>query len=284
MATREPAELAALVGAGETILLDVRREADAAADQTRIPGALRCAPENLDACLAALPEGAAVGVYCVRGGSVSDQALEKIAASGRAGIKLAGGLAAWKAAGLDLVGTTPAEEARLREVGMAEDDLRHSGRVAAAALWIAGLVKAEQSLDRERIRVGAVYHDLGKIDEDTITHGLTGARIAFGMGLPEAAARGALVHVRAGVPPEEAHERGLPAGDYRPRDHEERIVILADKLTDMVEDGYAPDLPTAWRDFTAILRANPKLHKDESSLARYLAHRNTLGEIMENPA
>jgi len=83
-------------------VIDVRRAADFDADDGMIPGALRDEP--------ALEPGAAVVVYCARGGSVSRGAAEALRARGLDARFLEGGIAAWRDAGF---GTTPKPARRI---------------------------------------------------------------------------------------------------------------------------------------------------------------------------
>lgn len=252
---------------GAVTLVDVRRAVDAEADPCRIPGAVWKDPAHLSAWLGDLPKDRPVALYCVRGGSVSQGAAAELAGQGLDATYLDGGLAAWKSAGGDLTAIRPDEEALLRGAGMVSEDVEHSGRVAANGLWLAeGL-----TLDREMLRRGCVFHDLGKVVDGSILHGVVGAGLGVVLGLEASACRAMLVHVRAGVPREEAARYNLPVADYRPRNQEEKLVIVADKLTDMVEDGYAADRVSAWKSFAETLRDNPSLSKDSATLTRYLA-------------
>ena len=80
-------------------LLDVRREADYAASNEMLPGALWKNPEQLDTWIDTIPRNQDVVIYCVRGGTVSNKVLDALRATGVKARYIEGGLEAWKAAG-----------------------------------------------------------------------------------------------------------------------------------------------------------------------------------------
>lgn len=93
-----PHQVRAALDAREILLIDVREPEEFAAE--RIEGALNVPLSTLDP--RALPDagGKAVVLHCA-GGKRSGMAIEKCRAAGQAiDTHLAGGLAAWKAAGL----------------------------------------------------------------------------------------------------------------------------------------------------------------------------------------
>jgi rhodanese-related sulfurtransferase len=82
-----------------TLVYDVRREADYAASDEVIPGALWKNPDKVDAWIGAVPLTMDVVVYCVRGGSVSNAVIDRLQAAGVKARYIEGGLEAYKAAG-----------------------------------------------------------------------------------------------------------------------------------------------------------------------------------------
>ena len=158
----------------------------------------------------------------------------------------------------------------LRQAGLGEKVIAHSGRVTVTALWLVDLLREEVPVDRERVRRGAVFHDLGKAEDGGVLHGVIGARIGRGLGLEEDVCRTMEVHVRGGVPAEEAARYGLPPGDYRPETLEQRLVVLADKLTDVVEAGKAASAAEALANLDDHLHRFPDLGKDAATTARIL--------------
>lgn len=80
-------------------VIDVRRKADLDADPLRLPGARWQDPEQIAHWSASLPPDKEVVLYCVRGGSVSNAALDALRAQGLKARYIEGGIVAWKAAG-----------------------------------------------------------------------------------------------------------------------------------------------------------------------------------------
>jgi len=99
--TLEPAEIARLMQAGKLLLVDVREPSEYAAE--RIAGALLYPLSTFDA--AALPDdGARRLVFHCGSGKRSLTAAERRVAAGQAhAAHMAGGIAAWKSAGLPVI-------------------------------------------------------------------------------------------------------------------------------------------------------------------------------------
>ena len=93
--TIKPAEL----DPDSTLVFDVRREADYAASNETIPGALWKNPDKIDAWIGAVPRTLDVVIYCVRGGSVSNSVVDRLQAAGVKARFIEGGIEAWKTAG-----------------------------------------------------------------------------------------------------------------------------------------------------------------------------------------
>ncbi|HEX7971046.1 MAG TPA: rhodanese-like domain-containing protein [Thiobacillus sp.] len=93
--TLKPAELDPDI----TLVFDVRREADYAASNETIPGALWKNPDKIDAWIGAIPRTLDVVVYCVRGRSVSNSVVDRLQAAGVKARFIEGGIEAWKTAG-----------------------------------------------------------------------------------------------------------------------------------------------------------------------------------------
>jgi rhodanese-related sulfurtransferase len=81
------------------LVFDVRREADFAASNEIIPGALWKNPDKIDAWIGALPRTLDVVIYCVRGGSVSNTVVDRLQQAGVKARFIEGGIEAYKAAG-----------------------------------------------------------------------------------------------------------------------------------------------------------------------------------------
>lgn len=80
-------------------ILDVRREADHAASNETLPGAVWKDPAQIDSWLGEIPRDQDVVLYCVRGGAVSNSVVDTLRAAGCRARFIEGGIEAWKAAG-----------------------------------------------------------------------------------------------------------------------------------------------------------------------------------------
>ncbi|ADH86630.1 HDIG domain-containing metalloprotein [Desulfurivibrio alkaliphilus] len=168
----------------------------------------------------------------------------------------------------------------LRQAGMNEPDLEHSLKVAAKALAIARRTGAE--LDLALVGRGALFHDLGKVKTHWISHGRVGAELGAELGLPPEINAIMEKHIRGGLTEAEAVELELPVKDYTLKRLEERIVIYADRLVDIIHDGIVAlsDEGEAEQRFEEILKEYPKYGKNAATLARYLNyHREIQGLI-----
>ncbi len=168
----------------------------------------------------------------------------------------------------------------LRKAGVSEDDIRHCVKVAKKALEIAGRIEAK--LDMELVGRGALFHDLGKAKTHAMEHGKIGAEMGKELGLSKQITDIMEKHIRGGLTKAEALELGLPVKDYTPGSLEERIIIYADRLVDIITDdivkisseGEAEDR------FENILKTYPKYGKNEITLNRYLVyHREIQGLV-----
>ncbi len=169
----------------------------------------------------------------------------------------------------------------LREAGVPEDDIAHCVKVAEKALEIAARTK--QKLDFEFIGRGALFHDLGKAKTHEIEHGQIGAKMGAAMGLPDAINAVMEKHIRGGLSEEEAAELNLPIKDYTLGTLEERIIIYADRLVDIITE----DIVTineeieAEERFEEILRAHQKYGKNDKTLARYLDYHREIQHLLQ---
>jgi uncharacterized protein len=176
----------------------------------------------------------------------------------------------------------------LRTAGMTEADLDHSMKVAAKALEIARRTGA--TLDLELVGRGALFHDLGKTATHEISHGRIGAELGAKLGLPQAVTAVMEKHIRGGLTEPEAIELGLPIKDYTLHRLEERIIIYADRLVDIIHDGIVEikeEIEAETR-FVEILNENHKYGKNETTLKRYLGYHEEIqgliaGQIIDAP-
>jgi uncharacterized protein len=172
----------------------------------------------------------------------------------------------------------------LRTAGMSECDITHSVHVAEKALEISRRIGGN-GIDQELVGRGALFHDLGKATTHEIEHGRIGAEIGRRIGLPDEITAVMEKHIRGGLTRAEAEELGLPVKDYTLRRLEERIVIYADRLVDIIYDGIVPvkSEQDAEERFEEILRSYPKYGKNEITLNRYLGYHREVQGLMKKP-
>lgn len=174
---------------------------------------------------------------------------------------------------------SPSDIELLKSAGVSEDDITHSVKVAEKALEIA-LRIGGNGIDHELVGRGALFHDLGKAATHDMTHGRIGAEMGRKIGLPDEITAIMEKHIRGGLTEPEARELDLPVKDYTLRRLEERIIIYADRLVDIIHDGIvkvATEREAEDR-FEDILRTYPKYGKNEITLNRYLVcHREIQG-------
>ena len=175
----------------------------------------------------------------------------------------------------------PADVKLLQDADLSADDLDHSLKVAGKALEIARRVKAD--VDMELVGRGALFHDLGKAKTHAIEHGKLGAEMGQALGLPIAITDIMQKHIRGGLSTEEAMELGLPIRDYTLRSLEERIVIYADRLADILWDGLVKvdSAQDAEDRFVDILKDNIKYGKNAQTLARYIGYHTEIQGLMK---
>ncbi len=172
----------------------------------------------------------------------------------------------------------------LRKAGMSEDDITHSVHVAEKALEIARRIE-RPDIDHELVGRGALFHDLGKTRTHEMEHGKVGAEIGNTIGLPRQICDIMEKHIRGGLTEPEARELGLPAKDYTLRKLEERIIIYADRLVDIIHDGIVTvrSEREAEDRFEEILRTYPKYGKNNITLDRYLGYHREIQGLTKKP-
>lgn len=173
----------------------------------------------------------------------------------------------------------------LREAGMSEDDITHCLAVAEKTQEVAGRTGA--AVDMQLVGRGALFHDLGKSKTHEIEHGRIGAEMGRELRLPPEITDIMEKHIRGGLSEAEAIELGLPVKDYTLVRLEERIVIYADRLIDIIADDVIDlggDEIEAERRFEAILREYPRYGKNDITLERYLGYHAEIQGLMEELA
>ena len=170
----------------------------------------------------------------------------------------------------------------LRSAGMSEGDITHSVHVAEKALEIARRIGGN-GIDQELVGRGALFHDLGKTKTHEMEHGKIGAELGCKIGLPREICDIMEKHIRGGLTEEEARELKLPVKDYTLHRLEERIVIYADRLVDIIHDGVVPIKNEAESEarFEEILRTFPKYGKNQITLDRYLGYHQEIQKLMK---
>ncbi len=172
--------------------------------------------------------------------------------------------------------------AMLRNAGMSKDDITHSTHVAEKALELAGRIGGS-SIDQELVGRGALFHDLGKTKTHEMEHGKIGAELGRSLGLPKEVTDIMEKHIRGGLTAPEAKELNLPVKDYTLRRLEERIIIYADRLVDIIHDGVVAlnAESEAETRFEEILRTYPQYGKNALTLDRYLGYHQELQGLLK---
>jgi uncharacterized protein len=271
---------------GSATVLDVRRRSDYEGDPRTIGGAAWRDPEKIDQWIKELPKNQRTVTYCVKGGSVCQSVAERLRSAGFDALFLQGGFKAWTEAGNPVLArptnsyTLDTEDiALLRSAGLSDEDLAHSVKVAQKAIELAGRIA--RPLDMELVGRGALFHDLGKAKTHAIEHGKLGAEMGAELGLPGDIQAVMEKHIRGGLSAAEAVELGLPVKDYDLHRLEERIIIYADRLVDIITDGIVTirDEKEAEERFEEILKTTPKYGKNDLTLERYLNYHREIGAL-----
>lgn len=136
----------------------------------------------------------------------------------------------------------------------------------------------------ELIGRGALFHDLGKAKTHGMEHGKIGAEMGMEIGLPDAITAIMEKHIRGGLTVEEARHLNLPVKDYTLYKLEERIVIYADRLVDIITDGIVKIVSEQEAEdrFEEILKSEPKYGKNELTLKRYLGYHREIQGLIKN--
>lgn len=94
------------------------------------------------------------------------------------------------------------------------------------------------------------------------------------LGLPQQITAIMEKHIRGGLTEAEAVELGLPVKDYTLGRLQERIVIYADRVVDIITDCIVKIASEAEAEqkFIEILKIYPKYGKNEITLTRYLGY------------
>jgi uncharacterized protein len=174
-----------------------------------------------------------------------------------------------------------ADLALLVKAGLSEADIRHSLLVAQKAVDIAERTGA--ALDMELVSRGALFHDLGKALTHSYQHGELGAEIGRSLGLPKSITDIARKHFHGGLTPKEARALDLPPIDYTPRLLEERIILYADRLVDILTEGFFAfqDDREAEARFEEIVTTHRAYGKDKLTSGRYVEYHKEISALID---
>lgn len=165
------------------------------------------------------------------------------------------------------------DEGVLVTVGCPRPVIEHSKAVEALASSLAGRLRIP--IDLEAVRLGALFHDIGRARTHGIRHAIIGVEMGRTIGLPEKVLDIIERHIGAGITAAEAERLGLPKKDYIPRTPEEKIVSYADNLT----------IGTLHVDFgTALERFRQMLGSDHEGVEMFVRQHEEIQKWLENPA
>jgi len=114
-------------------------------------------------------------------------------------------------------------------MGLSHHVINHQLAVMRKARDIAHNI-TKVKVDVELVKIGALMHDIGRVETHGMNHGPQGGKILRDLGYPEELANIAERHSLAGITLEEAIIFNLPEKSYVPVSIEEKIVCLADKF------------------------------------------------------
>jgi uncharacterized protein len=116
-------------------------------------------------------------------------------------------------------------------MGCSKKVVNHCIAVADFSVEIAEACKKKGlKIDVDLVRIGALFHDIGRAKTHGVEHGIVGGQIARELSLPEAVISIIERHVGSGITKHEAEKLGWPVKSYVPESLEEHIVSYADKL------------------------------------------------------
>jgi len=169
----------------------------------------------------------------------------------------------------------------LLKAGLSEADIRHSILVAEKALDLAQ--RTGKDLDMTLIARGALFHDLGKALTHSYQHGEIGAEMGKRFGLPKSITDIARKHFHGGITAKEAEHLDLPVVDYTPRLLEERIILYADRLIDIITEGFFnfQNDQEAEQRFEEIITHYRGYGKDKPTSDRYLGYHREISRLID---
>ncbi|MFH0748905.1 MAG: TIGR00295 family protein [Candidatus Bathyarchaeota archaeon] len=119
----------------------------------------------------------------------------------------------------------------LYRVGCSTAVIKHCKAVSNLAVKLAHrLEKKGVEVDVDLVRIGGLFHDIGRSQTHDIKHAIVGAEIMRSLHMSNSVIRIVERHIGSGIPANEAVKLGLPNKDFIPETREEKIVSYADKL------------------------------------------------------
>jgi uncharacterized protein len=116
----------------------------------------------------------------------------------------------------------------MKKLGLATNIINHELAVMRRARDIShNITKLDVNI--ELVKIGAIFHDIGRIKSHGMDHGPIGGKMLRILGISENIALITERHTMAGITVEEAKQFDLPLQSYLPESIEEKIVCLADK-------------------------------------------------------
>jgi len=116
----------------------------------------------------------------------------------------------------------------LVKAGCSADVVAHCQKVSEMAVSLAERLK--DPVDWELVRIGGLFHDIGRSRTHGIEHAVAGVEIAKRLGFSDQLILIIERHIGAGITAAEAARLGLPSKEYIPLAPEEKIVSYADNL------------------------------------------------------
>ncbi len=119
----------------------------------------------------------------------------------------------------------------LEREGCSEDVIRHVQTVSVHAVRIARRMNENAgNIDEHAVKIGALLHDIGRCETNSVFHGIEGAKILERYNVDPIYIRVCKNHLGAGIDKKEAEKLGLPRGNYLPQTKEEKLIAYVDNL------------------------------------------------------
>ncbi|MCP4762968.1 MAG: HDIG domain-containing protein [archaeon] len=117
---------------------------------------------------------------------------------------------------------------KLIQMNLQRNIINHVKAVSRKAIKMATTIQTIK-VDLKLVRIGALLHDIGRVETHDFNHAVVGGKIIRELGYSEKLAKIAETHILGGLTKEEAIKLNLPTRDFMPITIEEKIICLADK-------------------------------------------------------